>query len=347
MIKLNMVRTALGALLLILTACNGGSSGGGTKSAPVPVPVPVTAPAPEPIPYLNASVDEFYFGTRNVGTRATQLIELANRSADIYPIKRLALRGQNAEEFLLNFNGEVTLNPSEKVTLEVSFIPLTEGLKNASLDIDYDIVVKGGAVDSLNEQLYYDAAELEKRRKYELSLARYKSYIESDPVTPNKQRAAIKLPVIGESQKYGDGPDFTQYVDAVNSRDQGEHDKALGTLDDLLKQYPDSYLADDALYLKGYIKLIDQEKYSEAQQDLAQLQNDFPESTYIDTAIYSEALALENAGQHDLAASKYESLLQRHRSPAWSAISLNVAKDNLNSRLWFDRANLGLKRLDS
>ncbi len=334
MTKLNLAKLILGTSIAALGACGGGGSSG-------------DAPTAAPTPYLKVSVDEFYFGTRTVGTRATQAIELANQSADIYPIRRLALTGANAEEFALNFGGEITLNPSEKISVDVSFNPITEGLKNASIMVDYDILAQGTAADNLNEQLYYEAANLEQQRQYALSRSRYKNYIQSDPVTPNAKRAAIKLPVLDESQKYGEGPDFTRYVDALNARDDGDFDTALTTLDGLLEGYPESYLADDALYLKSYIKLIDQEKYAEAQLDLALLQQQFPESSYTDTAIYSEALALEKSGEHERATSKYESLLERHRSNTWSALNLNVAKDNLNSRMWFNRANQGLERLDS
>lgn len=321
------------AALLGLGACGGGSS-----------PPPQNA---EPVPYLNVSVDEFYFGTHNVGTNATQSIELANRSADIYPIKRLSLGGQHADEFALNFGGSITLNPSEKVVIDVSFVPLSEGLKNANLDVDYEIVPLGTPADSLNEQLYYDAAALEQERKYDISLARYKTYMRSDPVTANKQRAAIKLPVLNESQNYGDGTDFSRYIDALNSRDEENFTHASSKLNELLAKHPDSYLADDALYLKGYIELIDNENYVVAKSHFAQLQRDFPQSSYTDTAIYSEALALEKLGDLTAASEKYNALLARHRSQTWAALKLNIAKDNFNSRLWFDRANQGLDRIES
>ena len=193
---------ALTVAVLTLGACGGGGSGsGGSKSA-------IT-------PYLNVSVPEFYFGTRNVGTTATQSIELSNRSADIYPINRVTLNGQNAEEFELNFTGGITLRPSEKVALDVSFIPLFEGLKSADIKVEYDIISQATAEDNLNEQLFYEARSLENKRHYDVSLARYQDYMASDPVTVNKTRAAIKLPVLNESQNYGEGPDFTQYVNCA------------------------------------------------------------------------------------------------------------------------------------
>jgi len=334
MIKLPTAKLTILTTVMFMTACGGDSSNNGSPRA-------------APTPYLNVSVDEFYFGTRGVGTEATQAIVLSNRSADIYPIRRMTLGGVNAEEFALNFGGEITLNPSEKLAVDVSFLPLSAGLKNANMDIDYDIVVQGTAADSLNEQIYYEAEEFEQRRDYDISRARYETYMRSDPATANKQRAAIKLPVLNESQNYGDGPDFTRYVEALNARDQGDFGTAMVSLDSLLKEFPESYLADDALYLKGYIELMDHQDYTAAQRHMIALQAHHPESSYTDTAIYGQALALEKAGNHEQATRTYKSLLARHRSPTWSALNLNVAKDNLNSRMWFDRANQAISRIES
>jgi len=38
--------------------------------------------------FLYVSATDFYFGTRDVGTTATQEIEIANRGADLYPLNR-------------------------------------------------------------------------------------------------------------------------------------------------------------------------------------------------------------------------------------------------------------------
>ena len=132
---------------------------------------------------------------------------------------------------------------------------------------------------------------------------------------------------------------------ALNQRDEGASRAAIASLDSLMAQYPDSYLADDALYLKGYIALIDNKDYEAALEHMQRLQANYPDSTYLDTAIYSEALALEETGEWDLAADKYNELLERHRSGTWAALSLNLARDNFTSRLWFERANQGLDRV--
>lgn len=333
MTTLTLARLSICGIAIALTACRGGDDPTTTRVKTV-----VT-------PYLNVSVSEFYFGTQDVGTTATQTIELSNRSGDLYPINDLLLDGLNADEFALNFNGAITLKPSEKVAIDVSFSPLSGGLKNADLKVNYDIISQATEVDNLNEQLFYDARSLENARDYDLSLRRYRSYLNSDPVTANKSKAAIKLPVLIESQNYGEGADFDHFVSALNYREDGATDNALNSLDELLQDYPDSYLADDAQYMKGYIQLIDNENYSAAEQNMVRLQEKHPQSTYLDTALYSEAIALEEQGELLEAANKYRKLLDRHRSGTWAVLSLNLAKDNFTSRMWFARANKGLDRV--
>ena len=43
--------------------------------------------------FLYVSTKDFYFGTRDVGTTATQEIENANRGADLYPLNSVSIMG--------------------------------------------------------------------------------------------------------------------------------------------------------------------------------------------------------------------------------------------------------------
>lgn len=297
--------------------------------------------------YLNVSLPDFYFGTRDVGTTATQTIELANWSGDIYPLHGLTINGTNAEEFNTNFSGGITLNPSEKILVDLTFEPLSDGQKNAVLDIDYDIIAQVTEAENVVEQDFYAAKSLETQRKYNASLGKYQAYLDANPATINKKRAAIKLPVLAEGELYGSGEDFDQYLAALNARDEGRTGAAIEILETISRDSVGSYLEDDAIYLTGYIQLIDDENYAAASATMADLIDQFPDSTYYDSALYSIALALEEAGETDKALDKYRELINRHRSDTWAALKLNVAKDNYLSRMWFSRANQGLDRIAS
>ncbi|MBX2886421.1 MAG: tetratricopeptide repeat protein [Granulosicoccus sp.] len=297
--------------------------------------------------FLHVSVSDFYFGTRNVGTTATQKIELSNRSGDIYPLNRLTLKGVNADEFNTNFGGGITLNPGQKVAVDVSFTPLTNGPKNAVLDVDYEVITQVTEEDNLNEQVYYEARDLESAGEYSKSGQQYNEYLSNKPVTLNKKRAEIKLPVLSEADRHGAGEELDQYLQAINSRHDGASAESLETLEALVESYPDSYLADDALYLQGYIQLLDYDDPGRATDTMADLRKQYPDSTYFDTALYSEAIAYEQLGDATAARKLFDQLIARHKSETWARINLNMPKDDFVSRLWFQRASDGLARLDA
>lgn len=330
--------TCMAATAVILASCSGGGGGGGNGDDYV------TEPGEDAPDYLVASVPDFYFGTRNVGTAATQQIELSNRSGDIYPIKRLELLGENAEEFETNFIGEITLNPAEKIMVDVSFEPLTDGKKVAALHVEYDIIKQVTEEANQNEQNFYRAAELEKSGQLEESAKVYKTYLKGAPETSNKRKAAIKFPVLSESERHGKGPDFQMYLDAVNQRDSNDHIGAISRLNELLIKQPESIYADDALYMRGYIQLMDSSDYRGARDTMQKLRNDYPDTKYYDTALFSEALANDEMGEKNRAGDLYKDLKDRHTSEGAKILSLDLPKDNYLSRLWFDRAKQGLSR---
>lgn len=310
----------------LVAACSGGST-----------------PEP-PAEFLVASVSDFYFGTRDVGTASTQTIELSNRSGDIYPIHSLQLLGQDAEEFRTSFIGELTLNPAEQIQVDVTFSPLTDGQKVAELNVDYEIIQQVSKAANLNEQKYYEAEDQESQGNLQLSASTYQSYLAGKPVTKNKRKAVIKFPVLSESENYGDGPDFQRYLDAVNKREQNDHISAIASLNGLLVDEPDSIYADDAIYMRGYIQLMDLDDYRGARDTMAQLRSQYPDSKYFDTALFSEAMANDELGERDAAGDLYLELKERHASEGAKILSLDLPKDNYLSRLWFDRAKQGLAR---
>lgn len=295
--------------------------------------------------YLHVSVPDFYFGTRDVGTEATQTIEIVNRGGDVYPIKTIKVTGDNSDEFTTDFYDEIVLQPAEAINLNIRFEPVTDGRKSAALDIDFDTIVQVTDADNVHEQNYYRAKDLEKAGDYDQSLAAYDEYIHGKPVTQNKQRAAIKAPVLKEASLYGEGEDFDLYLNAMNARNSGELDRAVAELDALELIHSESYLADDAAYMRAYIELIDKKDYAAAEQSMKQLRIDYPDSNYYDTALYSEGLAHQEMGNRQLARNIFEDLKYRHTG--LEAFGIELAKDNILSRMWFDRAEQAIEALDS
>ena len=339
-----------GIALLVLSACGDGGGGGGSGGAPAgggtgtAVDPKAVAPGPNGS-YLFVSAPDFYFGTRDVGTLATQDIELVNRGADIYPINTVEIVGDNAEEFITDLRDPITLNPAEKVTIGVTFAPIDEGRKFASLDIDFDTIVQVDEATNVNEQNFYRARDLERSRDYQGARDAYDTYVDNDPVTVNKQRAAIKLPVIDEGERYGSGDDFALYLEAMNARDGGDPEVAAAKLDTLLFLHPESYIADDALYLKAYAALMDEGDHAAALRSFQQLRRDYPDTTYYDTALYGEALAQQGLGNDTIARSIFLDLRLRHTGV--DAFGVTLPKDELLSRLWFERASAGLASLSA
>lgn len=330
--------------VILLQACSGGGSGDAGGSAGN---VNVTE-TPEVVrgvggSFLFVSVPDFYFGTKDVGTSATQEIELANRGGDVYPISHLTIKGENADEFQTDFVDEIVLNPAEAVNISVTFEPLTDGRKFAELDIDFDSIVQATEEENLNELRFYNAQELESKQRYDQSLQQYEQYIEAGPVTTNERKAIIKAPVLSEGKLYGQGQDFDLYINALNYRESGDYALANAELATIEILHSDSYIADDALYLKAYIELMDKKDYSAAASSMKELRNRYPDSNYYDTALYSEAIAHQELGNNKIAKSIFEDLRYRHTGV--DLLGVVMSKDNVISRMWFKRANDALAEL--
>ena len=109
-----------------LQAC---SSNNNSASEPA-----VAAASPE----LIVSVKDLYWGTRDIGVETTQYVTLSNQGSTDIRINSVSMTGVNADEFSSSINSAITISAGESVELAVSFAPLSEGRKYASLDIDYD-----------------------------------------------------------------------------------------------------------------------------------------------------------------------------------------------------------------
>lgn len=324
--------------IMLVSACNNNGSGNsgsneitGTRSGDS---------------YLYLSVPDFYFGTKDVGSTTTQPIQIANRGANVYRLSSMRITGNldnpddpdySPEEFATEVIDNVVLQPAEAVTVGVSFKPITERQKKANFVVDYEALEIAEDAVNINEQLYYLGHEQEKNGQFRAARRSYTDYINNDPVTTNKRRAAVKLPIITESDTYGTGYELTLYLQAVDQRDSGDFDAALSTLDNFDQRFVDSYLADDAMYLTGYIQLMDKQNYQAAMRSMQRLRKQHPDSTYYDTSLYGEAIAQIEIGNTIVAREILTGLRERHTS--LEAFGIGLPKDNLVSRLWFERAN--------
>ena len=328
---------------MMLIACDGGSSSpaafDGTRSGES---------------FLYVAPSDYYFGTKSVGSTTKQAIQIANRGADTYQLTSMQISGSlddtdnleyTPDEFAIPIVDSIELQPTQTVSVDVSFIPLTEQQKKANFVVNYDTIKQASDADNLNERRYYEGFDLEKEGQYIAARKSYSDYMAADPATSNKRRAAIKLPIIDESKVYGTGNDLELYLQAIDERDRGDYPAALASLQRFDTLYNDSYLADDALYLSGYIQLIDLDDSQAALRSMQTLRTEFPDSSYYDSSQYSEALAQIELGNDALATEILTDLRGRHTGLI--AFGIAFAKDNLVSRLWFDRASQVLNEINT
>ncbi len=335
---------SVSAATIALAACNGGGSGSDSAVASRGVNGTYLYVTHQAEPLGEGLEQVLYYGTRNVGTTESYAVRIANRGADIYPLKNISVVApepetrldDNSDEFAVQVLDDIILQPAEVVTVDVSFTPITQGEKHARFVVDYETIKMVDESVNINEQSYYKANDLETDGKYLAARTTYHNYLANDPVTINKRRAAIRLPIIDEAQTYGGDADLGLYLKAMTQRDERDFARAVRTLDGFEQLYPDSYLADDAKYLKGYIQLIDLEEPANALLAMQELRESHPDTTYYDTSLYSDAIAQIELGNATRARQLLQELRERHTGI--DTLGIRLPKDNLISRMWFDRA---------
>ena len=293
--------------------------------------------------HLYLSMPRVYFSTRDVGTDRTEQLEIQNRGADAYALGSIAVAGPDMDDFRVRPYPEVMLQPAQALRVPITFAPIAEGRKYADLEIDYDTVTLATPEENALEATYYRARDRAADGEYAAARRTWGEYLDSDPVTPNVRRAAVRMPVAKEAEDYGQGRDATLYLEALDARDRDAPGDALDALGALLDEHGDGYLADDALYLRGYVQLMDLDAPEAALRELGALAERHPDSTYRDTALYAEAIAQERLGNDRLAVELYERLRERHTGI--DALGVRLPKDELTSRLWFARATQALETL--
>ena len=293
---------------------------------------------------LEMSLSDYRFGVQDVGTETPQVIELKNVGVDTYPINSVSIGGEFPDDFKVTVQEGLTLEPGDKVTLDVAFVPVGEGQRTASLDIDYSVIEGTGS--NLIEAQYYQARDLEEAGDNVAAAQEYRDYLNSGSTTDNKARAMIKLSLLEEADVYGVGKDFNLYKSALNLRDDGDVDGSINALNQLVNEYSDSYLIDDAQYMLGYIKMVDQSNYEESIALMQNVVDQHPDSSYYDTALYSQGLAEYELGNLEKSEEIFTSLRERHTGVQVDLFEMRWPKDNYVSRIWFDKADEQLASIE-
>jgi len=322
---------AVSVLAALLTACSGGGDGDIIEDLPE-------------IEGLKVSLTDFRYGVQDVGSVTPQKFTVSNVGVDTYPINSISIGGENPEDFVSEIPQGITLEPGDKIEIDIAFSPLGNGQRTASLDLDYDTIA--GVGSNRVESLYYSAREFEQAGDYVTASEKYRNYLNSGASTGNRARAMIKLPLLEEADVYGSGSDFGLYKSALDKRDEGDTLAAMQLIDALLRQHGDSYLVDDAKYMRAYIQMSDNGDYQLAYDNLQRLMDEHPDSSYIDTALYSQGLAQHELGNLAKAEEIFLALKDRHTGVRLGLFELQWPKDNYVSRLWFDKSEEQLEELE-
>ena len=179
----------------------------------------------------------------------------------------------------------------------------------------------------------------------------YQNFLSANPDSTFKNRVMTRMSVLREAERHhaktaadaSADEALKLYLSALDARNVRDIAGAEELLENLLAEHSGSYLHDDALYLKGYIAMMDGYRYSDAEIMFKELRNRFPDSSYIDTAMYSEAICLEQTGNTEAASNVFKMLRERHTEFSLSLFGVYWPKSTYLSRYWFDRAD---NRLD-
>ncbi len=140
------------------------------------------------------------------------------------------------------------------------------------------------------------------------------------------------------------GAELGTFLTALSARDAGDAESAIELLQSVVTDAPDSPLVDDAIYLMAYVHLMERFDYDNALLQLRQLEVITPDTAYTDAADYLEAIAYEQSGRTAQAIEFFVALRTRHTSVSLP-FGYRIAKGNVLSRYWFDRADRRLEML--
>jgi len=188
------------------------------------------------------------------------------------------------------------------------------------------------------------AKAFEAAADYANAAASYREYLLLPaPKSAQRRHSRLKLPVLQEAAEYGVDTALSTYLRAMDLRADGKSDQADAVLAQLINTYVGSSMLDDSLYMRAYIALMDRYDYQQAKSLLRKLHDDYPQSRYVDTALYAEAIVLEQLGETSQALEVLTHLKDRHTGI--SIGGMNWARDEFVSRLWFERSSARIEYL--
>jgi len=172
---------------------------------------------------------------------------------------------------------------------------------------------------------------------YQNAVASYKDYLsEPAPASTETTQARLKLAVLQDAISNTAESELSLILNALNLRADGDYEPAHAQLSTLIDSYPDSPLSDDAWYLRAYIALMDQYDFTRAITLFQTLQLKYPDSTYIDKALYAQAIAMEQLGNSDGALTTLQQLKNRHTD--FSSPAVGQSLGTYLSRTWHERS---------
>ncbi len=189
------------------------------------------------------------------------------------------------------------------------------------------------------------ARQFEERGNYRSAVATYQQYLSESPAKSAATRLArIKLPVLQETIRYGLDTEVVPFLAALDARAIGLTDDALDLLQQMINTNAGGHLMDDAIFMSAYVTLMDHYNFAKAGDTLQQLIEEYPDSPYIDTSLYSIAIVNEQQGDVEAAIATLTRLRDRHNSLTIAGMSW--AKDSYLSRFWFERADNRIRHLE-
>lgn len=202
--------------------------------------------------------------------------------------------------------------------------------------------LSGSALD--NEPVIASARLSEANGDYAGAVDYYKQFLQSNPDSNLSSQVMTRISVLQEAVREGGTEEaLALFLEALDKRAVRDIEGAGERLTALLAEHPGSYLRDDAIYLQGYIAMMDAYQYEKAHALFRRLKNEYPDSSYIDTALYSEAISLEQLGNTEGATRVFKELRERHTEFSLSIVGVRWPKSTYLSRYWYDRANNRLK----
>ena len=197
---------------------------------------------------------------------------------------------------------------------------------------------------------YLEATSAQASGDYAAALTAYREYLQQNRDSGRDSalvtKVSARVSVIADAQARGIDGALSLYLDALDLREERDTRTARDLLQQLMDEFPDSYLKDDALYLSGYMALMDEHDFSTAHEVLRELQLGYPDSSYLDTALYGEAVALEQLGNTEGAKARFSELRDRHTQFSLALFDSYWPKATYLSRYWFDRANNRISMLE-